>query len=90
MLQLRDEITSFEKEYGEPLHEVWNVNAIETVERMEKIDDEGPLVEKVTAINLECVGCCGENTTRSGKTLHNRMENVDEESMEQDYEAMLL
>ncbi|MCD7465646.1 hypothetical protein HAX54_001673 [Datura stramonium] len=43
------------------------------------VDVNGPLAEKST-MNLECVVCCGENIFRSGKTLNNRVENVDEES----------
>ncbi|MCE3049754.1 hypothetical protein HAX54_045720 [Datura stramonium] len=51
-------------------------------------DVKVPLVEMVTT-NLECVGCCGDNITKSGKTLHNSVESVDEDIMEQDYKAML-
>ncbi|MCE3051588.1 hypothetical protein HAX54_050269 [Datura stramonium] len=46
----------------------------------------GPLVEMGTP-NSEYAGCCGDDIVRSGKTLHTRMESVDEESMEQDYEC---
>ncbi|MCE0482162.1 hypothetical protein HAX54_040617 [Datura stramonium] len=44
------------------------------------MDVTGLLVETVTR-KLECIGFCGDNVTSSGKTFHNRVENVDEERM---------